>query len=47
VVIVGIGNCASSLVPGVHYYRDASPEEKVPGLMHVQFGSYFQNMLER
>ncbi|MDX6258754.1 MAG: myo-inositol-phosphate synthase, partial [Kribbellaceae bacterium] len=38
VAIVGVGNCASSLVQGVHYYRDAKPDERVPGLMHVQFG---------
>jgi myo-inositol-1-phosphate synthase len=38
--IIGVGNCAASLVQGVHYYRDADPETKVPGLMHVQFGSY-------
>jgi myo-inositol-1-phosphate synthase len=40
VAIVGVGNCASSLVQGVHYYRDAKPEERVPGLMHVVFGDY-------
>ncbi|TWD80532.1 myo-inositol-1-phosphate synthase [Kribbella amoyensis] len=40
VAIVGVGNCASSLVQGVHYYRDAKAEERVPGLMHVQFGDY-------
>jgi len=40
VAIVGVGNCASSLVQGVHYYRDANPESTVPGLMHVQFGEY-------
>jgi myo-inositol-1-phosphate synthase len=40
VAIVGVGNCASSLVQGVHYYRDAKPDERVPGLMHVQFGDY-------
>src|SRR5690606_2799086 len=38
--IVGVGNCASSLVQGVHYYRDADPAERVPGLMHVTFGDY-------
>jgi myo-inositol-1-phosphate synthase len=38
--IVGVGNCAASLVQGVHYYRDADPTLKVPGLMHVQFGPY-------
>jgi myo-inositol-1-phosphate synthase len=40
VAIVGVGNCASSLVQGVHYYTDADPSERVPGLMHVQFGPY-------
>ena len=38
--IVGVGNCASSLVQGVEYYRNADPKERVPGLMHVQFGEY-------
>ncbi|WP_043534546.1 inositol-3-phosphate synthase [Actinomyces polynesiensis] len=38
--IVGVGNCASSLIQGVHYYRDAAPEDTVPGLMHVDFGGY-------
>ncbi len=40
VAIVGVGNCASSLVQGVHYYRDADPTQTVPGLMHVNFGDY-------
>ena len=40
VAIVGVGNCAASLVQGVHYYRDADPNEVVPGLMHVAFGEY-------
>src|SRR5690348_15141860 len=40
VAIVGVGNCASSLVQGVEYYRDADPNERVPGLMHVTFGGY-------
>jgi myo-inositol-1-phosphate synthase len=40
VAIVGVGNCAASLVQGVQYYRDADPAERVPGLMHVQFGDY-------
>jgi myo-inositol-1-phosphate synthase len=40
VAIVGVGNCAASLIQGVHYYRDADPETRVPGLMHVQFGDY-------
>jgi myo-inositol-1-phosphate synthase len=46
VAIVGVGNCASSLVQGVEYYRDAKPEDRVPGLMHVQFGDYHINDIE-
>src|ERR1700710_2543815 len=37
---VGVGNCAASLVQGVHYYADADPATQVPGLMHVDFGGY-------
>src|SRR2546423_316009 len=40
VAIAGVGNCASSLVQGVEYYRDADPTESVPGLMHVKLGDY-------
>ena len=40
VAIVGVGNCATSLIQGVHFYRDADPAGKVPGLMHVKFGDY-------
>ena len=40
VAVVGVGNCAASLVQGVHYYRDADPATRVPGLMHVDFGGY-------
>ena len=40
VAIVGVGNCAASLVQGVHYYRDAEAGTRVPGLMHVKFGPY-------
>jgi len=40
VAIVGVGNCASSLVQGVHYYRNAKDDETVPGLMHVNLGGY-------
>ncbi|MGP3910945.1 inositol-3-phosphate synthase [Nonomuraea sp. 10N515B] len=40
VAIVGVGNCASSLVQGVYYYRYADPGRRVPGLMHVKFGDY-------
>jgi myo-inositol-1-phosphate synthase len=40
VAVAGVGNCASSLVQGVQYYRDADPDESVPGLMHVTLGGY-------
>jgi myo-inositol-1-phosphate synthase len=38
--IVGVGNCASSLVQGLEYYKNADPEATVPGLMHVELGGY-------
>jgi myo-inositol-1-phosphate synthase len=40
VAIIGVGNCASSLVQGVEFYQDAREDEKVPGLMHVSLGGY-------
>jgi myo-inositol-1-phosphate synthase len=40
VAIAGVGNCASSLVQGVHYYADAGPDDDLPGLMHVMLGGY-------
>ncbi|MDQ3480510.1 MAG: inositol-3-phosphate synthase, partial [Actinomycetota bacterium] len=46
VAIVGVGNCATSLIQGVHYYRDADPSGIVPGLMHVQFGKYHVSDVE-
>jgi myo-inositol-1-phosphate synthase len=46
VAIVGVGNCAASLVQGVHYYREADPAERVPGLMHVRFGDYHVRDIE-
>jgi myo-inositol-1-phosphate synthase len=46
VAVVGVGNCAASLVQGVHYYRDADPSARVPGLMHVQFGDYHVRDIE-
>jgi myo-inositol-1-phosphate synthase len=46
VAIVGVGNCASSFVQGVHYYRDASPKDFVPGLMHVDLGGYHVRDIE-
>ena len=46
VAIVGVGNCASSLVQGVQYYKDAQPGDQVPGLMHVELGGYHVRDLE-
>ena len=46
VAVVGVGNCASSFVQGVHYYRDASPKDLVPGLMHVNLGGYHVSDIE-
>jgi myo-inositol-1-phosphate synthase len=46
VAIVGVGNCASSLVQGVRYYSDASPKQTVPGLMHVNLGGYHISDIE-
>ncbi len=46
VAIAGVGNCASALVQGVRYYRDADPTEAVPGLMHVELGGYHVNSID-
>jgi len=46
VAIAGVGNCASSLVQGITYYRDADPNDIVPGLMHVVLGGYHVGDLE-
>jgi myo-inositol-1-phosphate synthase len=46
VAIIGVGNCASSLVQGVHFYRDAAPDDFVPGLMHVELGGYHPRDIE-
>jgi myo-inositol-1-phosphate synthase len=46
VAIVGVGNCASSFVQGVSYYKDADPSEQVPGLMHVDLGGYHVSDIE-
>jgi myo-inositol-1-phosphate synthase len=46
VAIVGVGNCANSLLQGVEYYKDAKPENPVPGLMHVDLGGYHVSDIE-
>jgi len=46
VAIVGVGNCASSLVQGLEYYKDADDAARVPGLMHVRFGDYHVSDVE-
>jgi myo-inositol-1-phosphate synthase len=46
VAIVGVGNCASSFVQGVQFYKDADPAEQVPGLMHVDLGGYHVRDIE-
>src|SRR2546421_851813 len=46
VAIIGVGNCASSLVQGVEYYKDAEPGTFVPGLMHVDLGGYHVRDIE-
>ena len=46
VAIIGVGNCASAFVQGVHYYKDANPNELVPGLMHVDLGGYHVRDIE-
>jgi myo-inositol-1-phosphate synthase len=46
VAIIGVGNCASAFVQGVHYYKDADPNQLVPGLMHVDLGGYHISDIE-
>ena len=46
VAIVGVGNCASSLMQGVVYYKDAQPGDRIPGLMHIDLGGYHVRDLE-
>ncbi|MGA2163124.1 MAG: inositol-3-phosphate synthase [Solirubrobacteraceae bacterium] len=46
VAIIGVGNCACSFVQGVHYYADADPSQRVPGLMHVDLGGYHVRDIE-
>ncbi len=46
VAIIGVGNCASALVQGVNYYKDAKEEDRVPGVMHVNLGGYHLGDIE-
>jgi Myo-inositol-1-phosphate synthase len=46
VAIIGVGNCASALVQGVYYYRDADESKPIPGLMHVRLGGYHVSDIE-
>jgi len=46
VAIIGAGNCASSLVQGVQFYKDAKDDDRVPGLMHVNLGGYHVSDIE-
>ena len=46
VAIIGVGNCASSLVQGVEFYRNAKDDERIPGLMHVNLGGYHIHDIE-
>jgi myo-inositol-1-phosphate synthase len=46
VAIIGVGNCASSFVQGVHFYKDAAETDRVPGLMHVNLGGYHISDIE-
>jgi myo-inositol-1-phosphate synthase len=46
VAIIGVGNCASSLVQGVHFYRDANADDRIPGIMHVNLGGYLIGDIE-
>src|SRR3989304_5917835 len=46
VAIIGVGNCASSLVQGVHFYRGVDSDSNVPGLMHANLGGYHISDIE-
>src|SRR6185312_14174047 len=46
VAIIGVGNCANSLLQGIEYYKDAPDDEFVPGLMHVNLGGYHISDIE-
>ena len=44
--VVGVGNCASSLIQGIEYYKDAADDAFIPGLMHANFGGYHVRDIE-
>ncbi|HNV10782.1 MAG TPA: inositol-3-phosphate synthase, partial [Propionibacteriaceae bacterium] len=44
--VVGVGNCASSLIQGIEFYKDARDDEDIPGLMHANFGGYHVRDIE-
>ncbi len=46
VAIIGVGNCASALIQGIHYYKDADESKQIPGLMHVRLGGYHISDIE-
>ena len=46
VAIIGVGNCATSFIQGLEFYKDAKATDTVPGLMHVQFGDYHVSDIE-
>jgi myo-inositol-1-phosphate synthase len=46
IAIIGVGNCANSFMQGLTYYKDAKPDEFVPGLMHVDLGGYHISDIE-
>ena len=46
VAIIGVGNCASSLVQGVQFYKNAAETDRIPGLMHVNLGGYHISDIE-
>src|SRR5512146_3040444 len=46
VAIIGVGNCASSLVQGIQFYKNAAEDDRIPGLMHVNLGGYHVSDIE-
>ena len=47
VAIIGVGNCASSLVQGIHKYANAGPDDSIPGIMHPVLGEYMSEVIEK